>query len=122
MKVLIVQTDQTLAGTWSSHLERTGADVSIVSDQDSATRLMHIEDVDVIVLDLMLASGSALAVADFASYRQPDCRVIFVTDAPVFSDGSIFQHCANACAYLPTDTSPSDLAAMVEHYGVHCAV
>jgi len=45
---------------------------------------------DVIVLDLALEEGSALAVADFASYRHPDARVIFVTNASFFSDGSIF--------------------------------
>ncbi|MBE9637670.1 response regulator [Salipiger mangrovisoli] len=122
MKVLIVQADRILAGRWSKHLEHNGADVRIVADQESATRLMQTEEVDVIVLDLMLASGSALAVADFASYRRPDCRVVFVTDSPVFSDGSIFQHCANACAYLPSATAPADLAAMIEHYGARCAV
>ncbi|MCT4371996.1 response regulator [Yangia mangrovi] len=122
MKVLIVQGNQTLAGSWCRHLEGNGADVLVAQDQDGATRLIRDEDVDVIVLDLMLAAGSALAVADFASFRQPDCRVVFVTDSPVFSDGSIFRHCANACAYLPTATAPSDLAAMVEHYGARCAV
>ncbi|MCA0941500.1 response regulator [Salipiger pacificus] len=122
MKVLIVQGNQTLAGSWSRHLKGNGADVLMAQDQDGATRLIRDEDVDVIVLDLMLAAGSALAVADFASFRQPDCRVVFVTDSPVFSDGSIFRHCANACAYLPTATAPSDLAAMVEHYGARCAV
>ncbi|WP_353473720.1 response regulator [Salipiger sp. H15] len=122
MRVLIVQSDRLLASAWSRQLEDVGAAVRVVDDQDSATRVMHDEQVDVIVLDLMLASGSALAVADFASYRQPDCRVVFVTDSPVFADGSIFRHCANACAYLPTSTEPSDLAAMVEHYGARCAV
>lgn len=122
MKVLIVQSDRHLAAAWCHQLEGTGAAVRVVEDQDGATRVMHDEQVDVIVLDLMLASGSALAVADFASYRQPDCRVLFVTDTPVFSDGSIFRHCANACAYLPTTTPPSDLAAMVEHYGARCAI
>ena len=121
MKVLIVESDQHLASTWGSHLEGLGAAVRIAADQDGATRVVHSEEVDVIVLDLMLSAGSALAVADFASYRQPKCRVVFVTGTSVFSDGSIFQHCANACAYLPTATAPSDLAAMVEHYGARRA-
>ncbi|NDV53181.1 MULTISPECIES: response regulator transcription factor [unclassified Salipiger] len=117
MKVLIVQGDQTLARIWSRHLVGNGANVLVAQDQEGATQMLRGEDIDVIVLDLMLAAGSALAVADFASYRQPNCRVVFVTNAPVFSDGSIFRHCANACAYLPTATAPADLAAMVEHYG-----
>lgn len=71
---------------------------------------------DIIVLDLVLDNGSALAVADFASYRRPDARVIFVTNTSFFSDGSIFAHSPNACAYVQSETPPEDLAAMVEHY------
>lgn len=122
MKVLIVQGDTDLAGAWSCQLRSNGAEVIVADSQESATRLLHDAAVDVIVLDLMLTEGSALAVADFASYRRPGCRVVFVTDSPVFSDGSIFRHCANACAFLPTATAPADLAAMVEHYGARCAV
>lgn len=122
MNVLIVQGNRRLSALWRKHLMRLGANVRIVEDQDSATSHIHVEQVDVMVLDLMLSAGSALAVADFASYRQPACRVVFVTDTPVFSDGSIFRHCANACAFLPTATAPSDLAAMVAHYGARCAV
>ncbi|ANT60422.1 MULTISPECIES: response regulator transcription factor [Roseobacteraceae] len=121
MKVLIVQHDQTLARLWGRHLKSRGAEVRVASGQEAATRVMLEEQIDVIVLDLMLAEGSALAVADFASYRQPHCRVVFVTDTAVFSDGSIFRHCGNACAYLPSATAPADLVAMVEHYGAHCA-
>lgn len=73
-------------------------------------------DYEIIVLDLVLDNGSALAVADFASYRRPDARVIFVTNTSFFSDGSIFAHSPNACAYVQSETPPEDLAAMVEHY------
>ena len=62
--------------------------------------------------------GSALAVADFASYRRPDARVLFVTNTSFFSDGSILSHSPNACAYVQSETPPEDLAAMVEHYAV----
>jgi len=65
----------------------------------------------------VLENGSALAVADYANYRQPDARVIFVTNTSFFSDGSIFAHSANARAFVPSGTPPEDLAAMVEHYG-----
>lgn len=73
-------------------------------------------DYEIIVLDLVLDNGSALAVADFASYRRPDTQVIFVTNTSFFSDGSIFAHSPNACAYVQSETPPEDLAAMVEHY------
>ena len=32
----------------------------------------------------MLEEGSAFAIADFASYRQPDARIVFVTRSPRF--------------------------------------
>ena len=69
-----------------------------------------------IVLDLVLGEGSAFAVADFASYRRPQARIIFVTNTTFFSDGSIFSICPNACAYVQSATPPEDIAAMVEHY------
>ena len=71
---------------------------------------------DILVLDLVLHDGSALTVADLASFRCPDTRVIFVTNTTFFSDGSIFAHSPNACAYVPSGTKPEDLAAMVDYY------
>ncbi|MCR8549469.1 response regulator [Salipiger sp. P9] len=116
MNVLIVESSRELATLWRRHLERLGATVRVAHTQEVATALLREVDFKVIVLDLVLEEGSALAVADYASYRQPETRVIFVTNTSFFSDGSIFQHCANACAYLPSATPPSDLAAMIEHY------
>lgn len=100
------------------HLERQGAEVSLVHDQEAAIMSLSEHSYDIIVLDLVLEEGSALAVADFASYRRPDARVIFVTNTTFFSDGSIFAHSPNACAYVQSETPPEDLAAMVEHYAV----
>ncbi|WP_026757223.1 response regulator transcription factor [Sediminimonas qiaohouensis] len=117
MRVLIVEPEPELGRLWQRHLERQGAIVTLVPDQDSAIEALRADDVSVIILDLLVAQGSALAVADYANYRRPDARVIFVTNTTFFSDGSIFQHCGNACAFLRTGTPPEDLAAMVEHFG-----
>ena len=117
MKVLIVESDPDLGGLWKRHLERQYARVSLVSSQPEAIDALQGDDFDIIVLDLVLHEGSALAVADFASYRRPEARVIFVTNTSFFSDGSIFSHSPNACAFVQSRTSPEDLAAMVEHYG-----
>ena len=116
MNVLIVESSKDLATVWRRHLERMGAVVYTADTQDSATDLLHEIPFSVIVLDLVLEEGSALAVADFASYRQPETRVIFVTNTSFFSDGSIFAHSPNACAYIQSETPPEDLAAMIEHY------
>ncbi|MCR9126313.1 MAG: response regulator [Rhodobacteraceae bacterium] len=117
MNVLIVESRSELSDLWARHLQRQdGAIVTCVADQEEAIAALYSSDFDIIVLDLVLRQGSALAVADFASYRRPDARVIFVTNTTFFSDGSIFAHSANACAYIQSETPPEDLAAMVEHY------
>ena len=118
MRVLIVESNPALAGLWSRHLARQGAEIFIAESEHAALDALTEHPVDVIVLDLVLDNGSAFAVADIASFRQPLARVIFVTNTSFFSDGSIFQHIPNACAFLPSATSPEDLAAVVDHYGV----
>lgn len=117
MRVLIVQSKSELGALWSRHLERLHAMVTVVETGDDALILLQTEMFDVIVLDLVLREGSALTVADFANFNQPRANVVFVTDTTFFSDGSIFSHSANARAFVETKTPPSDLAAIVHHYG-----
>lgn len=116
MKVMIVESKLELGSLWQRHLQRLGAEVTLVTSQEAAISALCASDFRIIVLDLVLDQGSALAVADFASYRRPDARVIFVTNTSFFSDGSIFAHSSNACAFVQSATPPEDLAAMVEHY------
>lgn len=116
MRVLIAESNPGLAALWMRHLERGGAEVRVAATQAEAIEILRDDDVQVIVLDLVL-EGGALAVADFASYRRPDARVVFVTSTTFFSDGSIFNHIPNACAYVEAQTPPDDIAAIVEHYG-----
>lgn len=115
-KVLIVESQPDLGRLWQRHVERQGSSVRLVRGQAEAIAALQREAFDIIVLDLVLTEGSAFAVADFASYRYPDARVIFVTNTSFFSDGSIFHHAQNACAMVQSDAPPEDLAAMVEHY------
>lgn len=114
--VLIVQSSEPLAAIWARHLRRLSCKVWTADDADTAIDLIQNNEFRVIVLDLVLRKGSALAVSDLASYRCPDAKVIFVTNTSFFSDGSIFQLCNNACAFLPCATEPQDLACMVDHY------
>lgn len=116
MRVLIVESRKPLAQLWADHLRGLGWEVRVAHDQAAAIRVLNIEAVQIMLLDLVLDQGAALAVADYAGFRQPDLRVVFLTDTSVFSDGSIFRHCANACAYLQSEIPVSDLAALVEHY------
>lgn len=117
MKVLIVESENGLANIWQRHLQRMGMDVARACGQQDAIEHLSTKETDVIIMDIMLAEGSALAVADYASYRLPDAQVIFVTNTSFFSDGSIFSFAPNACAFVQSATPPEDLAAMVEHYG-----
>lgn len=117
MRVLIVQSNANLGQLWCRHLERLQATVTVVQTGAQALSLVDSDTFDVIVLDLVLEEGSALTVADFAEFRQPNANVVFVTDTTFFSDGSIFNHSANARAFIQTATPPQDLAAIVHYYG-----
>ncbi|XDA99166.1 response regulator [Sulfitobacter sp. LCG007] len=117
MKVLIVESSPELGKIWENHLRRRGMEVSRADGQTSAIEHLAGSSPDVIILDLILEDGSALAVADYANYRLPSAQVIFVTNTSFFSDGSIFSLVSNACAFVQSETPPDDLVAMVEHYG-----
>ena len=117
LRVLIVEPQPDLARIWSRHLERGGAEVTVAHDQAGAIEALRFGPVDVVVLDLVLPGGSAMAVADYASYARPDARVAVVSSTTFFSDGSIFRHMPNACGFVAATTPPEDLAAMVEHWG-----
>ncbi len=116
-RVLIVESVPELATVWQRHLVRQGMHVTSVEGQEKAIEHLSENDTDIIILDLVIEEGCALAISDYANYRQPDARVIFVTNTSFFSDGSIFAHSANARAFVQSSTPPEDLAAMVAHYG-----
>lgn len=118
MRVLIVESKLPLATLWSRHLERMGVTVTIASGQEEAVNYLHDTCFNVIIMNIMLEEGSALAVADYTGYRWPDTKVIIVNDSSFFSDGSIFQHVGNACTMVPVATRPEDLAAMAQHYAI----
>ncbi|MEH6775336.1 MAG: response regulator transcription factor [Cereibacter changlensis] len=117
MQVLIVESREDLAESWAAPLRAAGCIVHLTRSQEAAVLVLVRQRIEVVMLDLMLQEGSPLAVADFAGFRQPWAKVVFLTDSAVFSDGSIFSLCANACAFLRTATPAQDLAAIVEHYG-----
>ena len=117
MRILIVESDSGLGGLWQAHMARQGHDVCLTEDQQSAADALDRGAFDIIILDIILAQGSAFAVADLAAYRQPDIKIIFVTSTSFFADGSIFNLNANACAFLQSDIPPEDLTAVAEHFG-----
>jgi len=117
MNVLIVESNPDLGQIWKNHVERMGAQrVTLVAGLDPAIHEIMRHSWDVIVLNLVLEDGGAMAVSDYASYRQPDANLLLVNSSSFFSDGSIFNHLGNVRACLPTSARPEDLAAMVAHY------
>jgi len=117
MDVLIVEPEAALADVWGRHIARCGGQVARVATAEAAIAHLGAHAPAVIVVDLRLPEGGALAVADYASYRRPAARVVFVTTASFFADGSIFRYSANAAACLGTDVAPADLAAVVAWHG-----
>ena len=116
MNILIAESNLDLGQIWARHLERQGARVAIAQDRDTAILTLADNRPELIVVSLSLGETEALSVADYAAYRHPGTKVIFVTRSSFFADGSIFDHCTNACACLPEDTAPGDLAALVEYH------
>ncbi|MEM7719230.1 MAG: response regulator [Pseudomonadota bacterium] len=115
--ILIVASNPELSKIWAKHLERQGYEVLVVSSQDAAIEFICDIEPEVLVLDVMLEDGSAIAIADFSSYRRPNTRIVFVTRSSFFSDGSLFQHIPNTAAIIPERTKPTDLAEIVAYHG-----
>jgi len=88
-----------------------------VSSQEHAVNFLCQHAPEVVVLDVMLEDGSAIATADFVCYRQPKTQIVFVTRSTFFSDGSLFQHIPNTAAIIPERTKPTDLAEIVAYHG-----
>lgn len=118
MEVLIVENGGGLGNIWADHVGRLGCQVTLVHTQEEAEERLRDRHFDVLVINLNLRSfaGDASAIADYASFRRPEAKVVFVTSSSFFSDGSIFRYMPNACAMVPANTSPSDLAAVVEYH------
>ena len=116
MQILIVQDNSALGKVWAQHLDRLGGTTTLTASVDEAIQQIFAHRFDVIVINLILQSGSAFSIADVVHLHQPEVNVIFVTDTSFFSDGSIFAHVANARIMLETATPPEDLAAIVQHY------
>ena len=117
MSVLIVVSRPAIGELWARSLDRMGMSVLTASSEPQAIDILHKEKVSVIIMELEFTEGSPLAISDFASYKQPDAKVIFVNNGQFFSDGSIFHHCSNAAAMVPAATSANDMAVLAAHHG-----
>jgi DNA-binding response OmpR family regulator len=121
VQTLIVEHNRDLAAIWGRFLERQGLVCAIAASVSEAYDLLRAQAFDALVLDMELPDGAALAVADFATYRNPEIPIIAVTARGFFSDSAIFLLIPNARGLLRTPLRPEDMAALVQHYGERCA-
>lgn len=117
MRVLIVEHNADLGRLWSRFLRRRGVEVDLATSQAEAVKCLRFNDYDALVLQLVLPDGGAIAISDYATYRNPNIAIITVTNSGFFSDGSIFELIPNARTMLSTPLRPDDLCAMLEHFG-----
>lgn len=117
MKVLIVEHNRDLARIWAGFLGRQGMACALAASAAEAYENLRAQGFDALVLDMELEGGEAIAVADFASYRNPDIPIIAVTARGFFSDSAIFELVPNARGLLRAPLRLEDMAALVEHYG-----
>ncbi|HVH02145.1 MAG TPA: response regulator [Amaricoccus sp.] len=117
MRVLIVEGNRDLANIWARFLARQGVTCTLAGNAAEAHTALRGGGFEALVLDMELAGGEAIAVADFATYRNPDLPIIAVTARGFFSDGAIFQLVPNARGLLRSPLRLDDMAALIEHYG-----
>lgn len=106
-----------LAQMWARFLMREGIVCTIAGSEAQAFSALRQTNYAAIILDIELETGNALAVADFATYRDPDVPIITVTAARFFSGGEVFDLVPNARGMLPSPPRLDDLAAITAHYG-----
>ena len=122
VQILIVEHDRNLAGIWARFLARQRVQCTLAGTAAEAYAALRLRPFDALVLDMELNCGGALAVADFATYRNPEMPIIPVTASGFFSDSTIFELIPNARGLLHIPPKPEDMAALVEHYGGRYAV
>ena len=117
VRVLIVQPSLELAGVWARFLERRGMLPTLAATAAEAFEALRLCNYGALVLDMEMPAGEAIAVADFATYRDPDVPIIAVTSRGFFSDSAVFELIPNARGLLRPPLKLDDMAALVEHYG-----
>jgi CheY-like chemotaxis protein len=117
VRTLIVEHQRDLAEVWARFLTRNGLTCTIAGSEAEAYDRLRESVFDAIVLDMELPEGTAIAVADFATYRNPDIPIIAVTARGFFSDSAILQLVPNARGLLRESMRLDDMAALVQHYG-----
>jgi two-component system copper resistance phosphate regulon response regulator CusR len=79
MRILVVEDDRKVAGFISQGLREEGYAVDHAPDGDEATMLAHVNDYDVILLDLMLPKKNGLQIAAELRREGRDTPILMLT-------------------------------------------
>jgi DNA-binding NarL/FixJ family response regulator len=94
----------------------------LLEARDQAEAVAFLEDVrpHVMIIDLAMGGGSPLAVADYATFRCPDVRIIYAVGEAQsgFADGSIFGLGTNAHGCVTPSMAEGDVAAYLAHHAM----
>ena len=115
MKCLVADDNADLARLWALALEGDGHDVTVCTDGDAAVNQMRVQDFDLLILDLFMPGGGALALARVAVYNNPAAQVLVVTGADCFAFGELLEMGDNIAMVLRKPVSPTDLRSYVAH-------
>ena len=115
MKCLVADDNADLARLWALAIEGDGHDVTVCTDGDAAVNQMRVQDFDLLILDLFMPGGGALALARVAVYNNPAAQVLIVTGADCFAFGELLEMGDNIAMVLRKPVSPNDLRSYVAH-------
>lgn len=116
MSILIVENNRNLGRIWQDHIRRQGRACHLVFSQDDAVDSFEDHTYELVILNLDLLEGSAMAVSDYVAFRYPETKVILISAQGFFSDGSVFSVISNACAMVGACIAPNDIAALVDYH------
>ncbi|MEO0342818.1 MAG: hypothetical protein AAF198_05215 [Pseudomonadota bacterium] len=119
MKTLLIDHLHPRLGLWARHLERHGMTVVTAASADEAFRALATGQFEAMVLNMGLPDGSAMPIADYAIFKNPDIKIIGVSSDQFFSNGTLFSYIPNLCSQLGDSVPPEDLGATVAFYAGH---
>ena len=115
MKVLVVEDDPNLRALWGAVIERAGHVARQVETEPAARELLMAEPFDLVLLDLFLGESDGVAVANFATYLNPACKVVVITGTALYPKGELFAMAPSVWAVMRKPVDIEDIAALCSH-------
>lgn len=117
MRVLVIESKDSLDELWIGFLKREGHIVDVAHTQPKAVDKLRFQVWDILIVNLTMQNTSALAISDYATYKNPNISIIALSMRNLFSSGSIFNIMPNLRGLMYHPIRPDDLIAIVDHCG-----